>query len=201
MNAKHSKKAAPNSLSGLLDHFVETTEGQTNVSISDLLDSLSSRSHGPMLLFPAIIAISPVGMIPGMSLVTGTLVILIAVQMMFFSSRPWIPKRLANFEFSREKLKNGVKKTQPWVKWFEKIIHARFELLAGGIMIYLIAMVSIMLAMSFYPLAFVPFGVFVPGLAIALLALGLTARDGLLILLGFGLTGIAGGIIWSSWPF
>ncbi len=201
MKANDSEKAAPTSLSGLLDHFLETTDGQAAVSISDLLDSLSSRSHGPMLLFPAIIAISPVGMIPGMSLVTGTLVILIAVQMMLFASRPWIPQRLANFEFSREKLKSGVQKTQPWVKWFEKIIHARFEYLAVGIMIYPVAFVSILLALSFYPLAFVPFGVFLPGLAIALLALGLTARDGLLILLGFALTAIAGGVIWLAWPF
>jgi len=166
-----------------------------------LLDSLSSRSHGPMLLFPAIIAISPIGMIPGMSIVTGTLIILIATQMMFFSNRPWIPNRIAGFEFSRAKLISGVDKTNPWVKRFEKIVKARFEFLASGIMIYPIAIVCILLAISFYPLAFVPLGVLAPGFAVTMFALGLTARDGLLVMFGFLLTAVAGYIIWTAWPF
>ena len=196
-----TSKASPETLSDLLNHFVETTQGQDKVAISDLLDSLSSRSHGPMLLFPAIIAISPIGMIPGMSIVTGTLIILIATQMMFFSNRPWIPSRIAGFEFSRERLKNGVDKTNPWVKRFEKIVKARFEFLASGIMIYPIAIVCVLMAISFYPLAFVPFGVLAPGFAITMFALGLTARDGLLVMLGFLLTAVAGYIIWSAWPY
>ncbi len=195
------RKSTPNSLSALLDHFVEATDGQSQVAIGDLMDSLSSRSHGPMLLFPAVIAISPLGMIPGMSVVTGTLIILIAAQMMVFSSRPWIPQRLARFEFSRDKLKSGVEKTQRWVRWFEKVIRPRLEFLASGGMVYPIAIMSILLALSFYPLAVVPFGVFAPGLAITLFGLGLTARDGVLVLVGFGLTGVAAYIIWTVWPF
>ena len=190
-------RKAPQSLSELLDHFVESTEGQDQVRIGDLLDSLSSRSHGPMLLFPAIIAISPIGMIPGMSVVTGTLIILIATQMMFFSSRPWIPKRLADFEFSRDKLVRGVDKTRPWVKRLETWIRLRLPQLASGVFIYPIALVAIVLAASFYPLALVPFGVLAPGMAITLFALGLTARDGLLVLLGFVLTTASVGLaVW-----
>lgn len=172
---------SPKRLSELLDHFVAATEGQDQVAIADLLESLNSRSHGPILLFPAIIAVSPIGMIPGMSIVTGTLIILIATQMMFFSSRPWIPKRLAEFEFSREKLKNGTEKTKRWVKWFEMAVFRRFEVLTTGLAIYPVALICILLALLFYPLAFVPFGVLLPGLAITMFALGLTARDGLLI--------------------
>jgi len=198
---KASVKAAPTSLSGLLDHFLETTKGQNKVAVSDLLNSLSSRSHGPMLLFPAIIAISPIGMIPGMSVATGTLIIVIAGQMMFFSSRPWIPKRIAELEFSQQKLKSGVNKTLRWVKWFEKVVRPRFEFLASGVMIYPIALISMMLAASFYPLAFVPLGVLAPGFAITVFALGLTARDGLLVIFGFLLTGLAGTVVWSVWPF
>lgn len=198
---KGDSDTTPKALSELLTHFIETTHGQDKVAISDLLDSLSSRSHGPMLLFPAIIAISPIGMIPGMSIVTGTLILLIATQMMFFSNRPWIPNRIASFEFSREKLKSGVDKTNPWVKWFEKIVRSRFQFLASGIMIYPIAIVCVLMALSFYPLAFVPFGVLAPGFAITMFALGLTARDGLLVMLGFLLTAVAGYIIWSAWLF
>ncbi|QEG24659.1 exopolysaccharide biosynthesis protein [Mariniblastus fucicola] len=196
-----SSDSAPDSLSGLLTHFVDTTEGQDKVKIVHLLDSLDSRSHGPMLLFPAIIAISPIGMVPGMSVITGTLIILIAGQMMFFSGKPWIPDKLEDFEFSREKLTSGVEKTKPWVKMFEKVVYNRFEFLAGGAVIYPIAIISILLALSFYPLAFVPLGVFAPGFAITMFALGLTARDGLLVAFGFVLTAVAIGMVWFAWPF
>ncbi len=195
------EQQAPDSLSGLLDHFVDSTEGQDNVKIVDLLDSLSSRSHGPMLLLPAIISISPIGMIPGMSIVTGTLIILIATQMMFFSSRPWIPKRLEYFQFSREKLKTGVEKMQPWVKWIEKVVHRRFDFLASGNAIYPVAIICVLLAISFYPLAFVPLGVLIPGFAITMFAIGLTAQDGLLVAIGFVLTSAAVATIWFAWPF
>ena len=196
-----NQKKSPKRLSDLLDHFVEATDGQEKVTVGDLMDSLSSRSHGPMLLFPAILAVSPIGMIPGMSVVTGTLIVLIAGQMMFFSSRPWIPKRIAEFEFTRAKLKSGSKKTKRWIKWLEKAIFCRLEFLTTGLAIYPVAIICIILAISFYPLAFVPFGVFIPGCAIVMLALGLTARDGLLILLGYIVTAGAAGTIWFTWPF
>ena len=191
----------PNNLSELLDHFVTATEGQSEVTVDDLLKSLSSRSHGPMLLFPAILAISPLGMIPGMSIVTGTLVILIGTQMIFFSSRPWIPKRLADFSFTRQKLVDGVDKSKPWVKWIEKLIHSRLEFLTKGFMVYPVAIFCVLLALSFYPLSLVPFGVFLPGFAITLFALGLTARDGLIMLVGYALTIGTAFLAWYYWPF
>ncbi|MFK7769058.1 MAG: exopolysaccharide biosynthesis protein [Mariniblastus sp.] len=199
--ANSNENRDPDSLSGLLDHFVESTEGQDCVKIQELLESLNSRSHGPMLLFPAIIAISPIGMIPGMSIVTGTLILLIATQMMLFSRRPWIPKRLEEFQFSREKLQNGVAKSKPWVKWFEKAVHHRLDFLATGIVIYPVAIICVLLALSFYPLAFVPFGVFIPGFAVTMFALGLTARDGLLVAFGLVLTATVAATIWYTWPF
>jgi hypothetical protein len=191
----------PDSLSELLDHFVDSTDGQDSVKIADLLDSLSSRSHGPMLLLPAIIAISPIGMIPGMSIATGTLIILIATQMMIFSDRPWIPTRLRDFQFSHEKFKRSVEQSKPWVLWFEKAVHRRLSFLANGIMIYPVAITCVLLAISFYPLAFVPFGVLVPGFAVAMFALGFTAHDGLMVILGFLLTAAAVAIVWFAWPF
>ena len=199
--SKSAKTAAPDRLSGLLDHFVETTAGHDNVTIGDLLDSLDSRSHGPMLLFPAIIAISPIGMLPFVSHVTGSLIILIAGQMMLFSSRPWIPRRLSDFQIPREKFTHGVNKTKPWVVKFEKVVRHRFDLLASGLMVYPIAIVSILLALSFFPLTFVPFGVFVPGLAIALYGLGLTARDGIVVMLGFLFTAVSVWLLVKAWPW
>jgi hypothetical protein len=45
------------------------------------------------------------------------------------------------------------------------------------------------------PLNFVPFGVVIPGLVVCILGLGITARDGVIMLLGFTLSAGAAGLI------
>lgn len=187
-------------LSELLNQIVDTTEGQPHVTIGELLDSLDSRSHGPMLLLPAALAISPIGMLPGMSLVTATLIILVAVQMMVFSSRPWIPQKIARVQFAREKFRKSAKRAQKWVQSIDRFTFNRLQFLTTGIAIYPVAILCILLALSFYPLAFIPFGVLLPGCAVLLLALGLTVRDGAVIISGFVLTAGTAAALWYASP-
>lgn len=105
------------SLTGVMDRFVENTEGET-VSVGELLDALHTRSYGPLLLAPSFVALSPVGAIPGASIITGSLIILIAAQM-FFTPHPWLPSRLLDIEFDRDRLEQGISRTRPYVKWLE----------------------------------------------------------------------------------
>jgi len=59
----------------------------------------------------------------------------------------------------------------------------------------LTALLSIILALTMIPLGVVPFGVVAPAFIIGLFGLGITARDGLLILIGFFLSlGVASGV-------
>jgi hypothetical protein len=52
----------------------------------------------------------------------------------------------------------------------------------------LISIVAIILSLSFFPLGMVPFGVVAPAAIVLLLGLGITARDGVLTLLGLSLS-------------
>lgn len=170
-------------LTALLDQLADDTEGG-QTSLGDLLDALDSRSFGPMLLIPALIAVSPLGGIPGMSLVTGSMIVLLAGQLMLGASHPWLPTWLLDLSFSHRRLEQVVEKSKPWVRWLEKPIQSRWEFLAQRPASQIVAAICILLAASFYPLALLPFAVAVPGIAIVLFAVGLTAQDGLLILLG-----------------
>ncbi|HRX82126.1 MAG TPA: exopolysaccharide biosynthesis protein, partial [Pirellulaceae bacterium] len=80
-------------------------------------------------------------------------------------------------------------------------LHRRLSVLTKGPALIGIGVISILLAITFFPLALVPFGVFVPGLAITLLALGVTARDGLLVLLGYAGAIVAIVLMFVYWPF
>lgn len=199
--AEAKPKSAAGDLEDLLDFLLESTEGKQAVTIGDLIEALDSRSFGPLLLVPALISISPIGMIPGASVVTGTLIILIAVQMLFSSGTLWIPSRLRDFSFSREKLEKGANQARRWLKPVDRLLRPRWTWFADAPFIYPLAMLCILLALSFYPLALVPFGVLLPGAAVTLFALGLTARDGILIATGLTGTAAAGWLVWNYWPF
>jgi hypothetical protein len=191
---------AATKLTDLLDTMVEGSSGE-KVTLGELLDAVESRSFGPLLLVPALVAASPIGAVPGMAIVTGSIIILLAVQLLAGRNHPWIPNRFRDFEFDRERLTSTRKKLGPWLKWAERPIQTRLTVLVEPPFEQAIAVICIGLALLFYPLALVPFGVFLPSTAIAFFALGLSARDGLLTLFALGFTAAT---VWATvvfWPF
>ena len=178
------------SLSQILSNLVDDTKGE-KVSLGELFDTLDQRSYGPLLLLPALIAVAPTGAIPGMSIVTGSIIALFAVQLLIGKSHPWLPERLERFEFSRKTLSRSVDKAMPWVKAVESHLRRRFTLLAEPPANRVVALLCLLLALTMFPLALLPFAVAVPGTAIMFFALGLTTRDGLLILAGFVFSAVA----------
>jgi hypothetical protein len=135
-----------------------------------------------------------------MSMTTATIIILISVQMPF-RSQPWLPRRLREMSISRKRLESGAENSRPSARWIDRMVSRRWSLLAEGPAKYVIAAVSIFLALTFYPLELVPWGVAVPSSAIVLLALGLTARDGLIVAIGYALALAALGVVVYFWPF
>jgi len=184
----------PEKLSEVLEALVENTEGE-RASVDDLLSAFDNRAYGPLLLVPAVLAISPAGFIPGMSLVTGPIISLLSAQMIFSRSGPWLPKKLRSFSLPRDTLVGAVEKMKPWAIWIEKAFRNRLTFLARPPLSYLLAATCIFLGITMYPLAFVPFGVWAPGAAVMFFALGLTSRDGLMILFGYLLTILAVGLV------
>jgi hypothetical protein len=174
----------PHSLSDVFDKQLESTNGKT-VCVDDLLSAFDSRSYGPLLLVPSLIALGPTGAIPGMSMVMGSVIILIAVQMLFKNSKPWLPKRIRNFEFSRQKLKNAIETARPYVDRVEKWVKPRLTELTSRPLSYAIPIVCIVFALTMYPLALLPFAAALPASALTLLSIGLTLKDGYLVLAGY----------------
>jgi len=186
-------------LSDVVDNMVEGTSGD-KVSVGDLLDSLRTRSYGPLLLLPGLVAASPIGTVPGMSVVTGSLIILTAGQLLFGRPHPWTPKRLRELTFDRSRVTGTRERIRPWLAWAERPVHARFTTFVEPPFEQVIALCCISLALLFYPLAFVPFAVFLPATAVCFFALSLSARDGFLAIFAFVLTAAT---VWAAivlWP-
>lgn len=186
MEGAHSQSSTERDgdLTGLLTALVDNTQGE-KTTIGDLLDAFGTRTFGPLLLVPAIIAVAPTGAIPGMSIVTGTIILLISLQMLIGREHVWLPKRVTSFSFSRDTLKKSVEQTLPWAKWLQRYVGRRWSFLSQPPAHYLVALTCAALALTMFPLALVPFAVAIPGSAIALFALGLTLEDGALIGAGY----------------
>ena len=174
----------PRTLVDIFDRLAAEADGD-RVEMGSLLDAFGRRTFGPMLFVPGFIALAPTGAIPGMSIITGSLIILVAVQMLLPTGQPWLPKRLRRFAFDREPFEKALAKSRPWVKKLDRLFRPRLRMFAAPPVSHLVALVCIAAAVSMFPLALIPFAVAVPAAAVVMLSLGLVTQDGLLVLIGF----------------
>lgn len=168
-----------------------------DVTIRELLSTVGRRSYGPLLLLIGLIAISPITAVPGLTWFTATLTLLIAAQMLVGRRTPWLPKSALDAKISRELVVKGVSAARPWAQRIDKLLKPRLTFLALQPFVNLIALAVIGAALITIPLGLIPFGPFVPSLAIVIFGLGMTARDGLILLLGLLGSGTAA---YFAWP-
>lgn len=177
------RRGESHSLTDLLDRMAEGAEGET-VTLGDVLGQVGRRAYGPLLFVPAVLAAGPTGVVPGMAVVTATLILLVAGQMLLPLDRPWLPGRLLRLEMQRALFDRAVAKTRKVATWIDRFIKARWVVLAQPPVTYVVAAICLILAGLMFPFALVPFAVTLPGAAISFFALGITFRDGVLIAIG-----------------
>jgi hypothetical protein len=183
-------------LVGVLEEVQDSTDGE-RITVGALLDRWGDRAFGPLLLVPALLAVAPgIGAIPGMSIGTAIFIILVAAQRLVGRPCPWIPARLRRVSLPQQRLDKAADRLRPWLARLETILKPRWPRLSRPPFTQLVALVCIALAVLMMPLALVPFGVALPGTAIAVLAAGLTVQDGLAIGIGCvgGIGALGGGI-------
>lgn len=162
------------------------------VSIGEILDAFEHRSLGVLLTLFGLIATLPViGGIPGMSILTGTLVLVAVGQSFAGQAGLWAPRFVRQREIGRRRFNRVVEKACPWTRRVDNLLKPRLRpLVAGSIQRWILSIAAVLLALTFYPLAFVPFGVTAPAAGVLALGLGLMAGDGLLVLIGYALSAV-----------
>lgn len=80
-----------NNLEQLLDRLNNAADDNGDVSLSEALSAIGSRSFGPFILMAGIVTAAPVvGDIPGIPSVMGLFVLLTTVQLLFGSRHFWL---------------------------------------------------------------------------------------------------------------
>lgn len=150
------------------------------MTLQDLMDGLGERSFGFVLLLFGVL--SAIAIIPGLATITAIPLLFFGLQMFVGSRTPWLPTGISQRSFARTDLLGTIQRAVPAMRWVETICKPRLLFLTGrfaerllGLLVFVLALVIALPG---------PGTNFMPGVAIAFMAIAIIERDGLLVLVG-----------------
>ena len=169
--------------SELLEDIIHSIKDE-HVTLRDLLAMMGESG---LLLLCALLSLPflfPVS-IPGVSTVFGAGIVLISAAITF-NRLPWLPQTLADRRLESGRLKPVLQRGVTMLRRFDRFFKPRLMGFASGAVVNringLVLMGAGLLLMA--PLGLIPFSNTLPGIAILLLAAGISQRDGLVVLAG-----------------
>lgn len=165
--------------------------GDDKLTLREVLEVIGRRAYGPLLLIIGLISVSPATLIPGSTWLLAVVTLLVAVQMILHKDTPWMPKKALEMELSEDKLGKFIQASRGVARTVDKVVKPRLEFLAQPPWVMLIALLCIAAALVTFPLGLIPIAPLLPGLAVTLFGLGVTARDGVLLSVGAIIMGVS----------
>ena len=173
-------------LQSVLSKVDEASQGH-DTDLKSVLEAFGDRAFGPILTLCGIILLTPVGAIPGLPLAIFVVLSSFALQIILGRNHPWVPKSLSRIRLKQAQLTKTKKILRPWLARIDSVLTPRWSWATQIHIRRGAAFMTLLLAASVLLLGAVPFGAMLPGVVIALLGLGITARDGLFIAAGLSL--------------
>ena len=194
-NNTHKATQADAPLQSVLDQIVSALDGADSVDLKTVVEAFGDRAFGPIMVLCGLCMMTPLGAIPGIPPAFGLIVIVFALQLLFRRQSPWMPEVLRKVKIPADKLSKVQAKVRPLLAKIDGIISPRLQWASTGSMQIVVSIIAIVLSITFFPLGMVPFGVMAPAAIVLILGLGITARDGVLILMGLSLSlGVFAGV-------
>lgn len=166
----------------LLNCLVTETSGDT-VTLGQLMRIMERRSFGAVILLLGLIAVSPLTVVPGATWAVAAVTLLFSVQLLFGMQHPWLPKALLDLKMPRDQLQAFVKGGRKMAHTADKLTAPRLGFLTRPPFVIGVAILCIVAALTTFPLGLIPLAPVLPGVAIVLMGVGLTARDGVFLVL------------------
>lgn len=162
----------------------ELAAGPLDPSLDAILAAFGRRAFGAALLLAIMPAFLPLPF--GVGAISGPLVSILGLQMLFARRQPWLPKRWREKTVPRTRLDGFNAKMGGVLRWIERLCRPRLNGLAtrlgatlftGAQLVLLGALLALPIPLTNYPF----------GLLLVLYALALVERDGLLQLVAWAL--------------
>ncbi|MDF3381979.1 MULTISPECIES: exopolysaccharide biosynthesis protein [Sulfitobacter] len=184
-------------LAYLLDSMERAAEKEA-VSINDVLHEIGDRSITPLILIVALLLVSPLSGIPGVSTLAAVTIILLAVQAVTGRRRLWMPRFLLRREVAGHRLSGCVRFLRRPCAFVDGRCKPRLQFLTTGPMRFITLVVVTIIPLGWPFMEVLPMMSSLGAGTVALLAFGLFTRDGLFVLLGYlcvAITLVAGGLL------
>jgi hypothetical protein len=176
-------------LSDVIEGFGE--DARPVLTVGQMLEQFDSRAFGAMLLVFGLLNCLPLP--PGSSTILSLPILLLAPQIAWGSDVPWLPRPLVEHPLKRDDLRGLFRRLTPIVRRMELVTRPRLKILFGPVGERLIGVVCTLLALVL--VLPIPLGNLAPGATVAVLALALLQRDGLLALLGYLMAVVSVGLL------
>jgi hypothetical protein len=181
---------SPQSLSVRLQALLRRSKAR--LSVGEIVVWFEGQDGlGPVLFVLTLPVLLPLP--PGASMVLALPLLLVAPQIAVGRGRLWLPRWLAGRTFERKVFAKLVRRILPLLEWIEALGRPRLSILTGPIGTRLVGIACTVIALVL--VLPIPFANLVPALALSLFALGLTRKDGLMVLAGYALVGLAAEVI------
>lgn len=176
------------SISEVLIDLADHAEGE-RLSIGTLVDALEDRAFGLLLLIFALPCCLP--FLYGVPQIVALPMLFVAAQVAIGRHRPWLPEFLRKRTISAEGFRDMAHRAKRYIGWFESISKPRLTWLVNGPVERLLGLFLLVFSASI--LVPLPGTNTIPGIAVAIMSIGIMEKDSLLIFAGTIL-----GAIWVS---
>jgi hypothetical protein len=173
-------------LIGILDRILAATD-KDRICIGDLVQAIGSASFTPVLLIPALAVVSPLSGIPLFSAVMGMLIFLVSSKMLLRRGQLWLPGWILRRRIDSARVRSAFTRLRPVMAWLDAHTHARLTAFVHRPLVFVPQALCVLSGLTMPFLEFIPFSSSLVGGAVALLAFGMLARDGLFVVLGSSL--------------
>ncbi|MBF9047094.1 exopolysaccharide biosynthesis protein [Rhodobacterales bacterium LSUCC0031] len=169
----------PVTISARLTRLVADADGDT-VTLAWVLDQLHERAFGLFSLVLALPCCIP--FLYGVPQVVALPLLFIAAQIVLGWSVPWLPRQLGERRVTTASLAALAQRADPWLRRIEAVSRPRLAALTRRPLDQLVGLALLVFSISI--LVPVPGTNTVPGIAVAIMAIGMLQRDGLLVVFG-----------------
>lgn len=174
-----SGPSADAAISQRLTALAEDAPGEA-VTLGWILDQLSERAFGLFLLILALPCCIP--FLYGVPQVVSLPLMFVSAQIVAGRRSPWLPAKLSAREVAKSSLSDLAARAGPWLRRIEALSKPRMGALTRPPLDRIVGLALVLFSASIMvPL---PGTNTVPGFAVALVAMGLLQRDGLLVIVG-----------------
>ncbi len=156
---------------------------RNKISIKEIKDALHERGFGLLFLVFSLPLMVPLPIPTGIGTALSVPLMFFAYQFMMNADSPWLPKWVLSKELSIDTFRKMIEKTLPYLRFVEKFLKKRlltvsdsrkWEIFIG--LFILLLQIPVALPM--------PLSNVIPAISIALIALGMLEKDGVMILIG-----------------